>query len=193
MEFLLFVASAALGFIVGILINVLFTYWQFKDSLAGNRVKMVAEGTREIIAKLRSSDSYPGQLRNKYRYSLGVIIDDLSKMRSGGFKDNGKWPLLVDNVDVDHWSRFIRYVRPVVDDINPYSVLAGFRDLRLPLLGELHALINLCWQLEIVVSELDAAFENPSVVELSAGGIAPIKDIDEEMRARVQAVEKAYQ
>jgi hypothetical protein len=68
-----FVAGVLLGFIANIAVGIWFSYDQFSRSSAGFRVKNTVEATQRIIDEERDR----GSLRNKYRYSLGVIIDEL--------------------------------------------------------------------------------------------------------------------
>lgn len=145
-------------FVLGYYLSTLVIYHQFKDSIGGHRVVDVARATHEFT----QPNPNTSVLRNRYRYGLGVIIDDLRQMDEQGLKE-GKCPLLIDK-DSDRWERFDKYVRPIMNDINAYSFLAVYSPLS-PLLRQLDSLTNLCRAIEIVVMELDAAFENPPVTE----------------------------
>jgi len=150
--------------VIGSVIAALALIWiQYQQSTAGYRVAKVREATEKIT----TSNADTSLLRNKYRYSLGVIIDDLHQGFKDGFNERGPWPVLVDNGDEcepqvdksgDRWDKFNRYVRPVIEDINTYSfvgllqVSSSLRQLRL--------LTILCHKLEDGVSETDAAFGN---------------------------------
>jgi len=130
--------------VIGSVIAALILIWiQFRYSTAGYRVDKVREATEKITAP--NADT--SLLRNKYRYSLGVIIDDLHQSFKNGFNERGPWPALVDNGDEcepieanksgDRWDKFNRYIRPVVEDINTYSFVgllqlsSSLRQLRL--------------------------------------------------------------
>jgi hypothetical protein len=160
-----------IGVFLGFMGNVVLVCFQFKGSVAAKRVDWVRDATEAFLPK----DLETGQARNKYRYSLGVIIDDLSRCRDDGMKNNGYWPSLADKMD-DRWDRFNRYVRPVVDDINNYAFLGGDRIIRKfsTKLRQLHYLALLCFEIENAVMRIDAAAENPSVIEISDEGISPI-------------------
>ncbi|MCC6613690.1 MAG: hypothetical protein IT320_09450 [Anaerolineae bacterium] len=167
-----------IGFVLGILASIAagvrLSFLQFKSSIAGYRVQMVTDATLRIH-DATIEDSYVGTLLDRYRFSLGVILEELEqKFGRSDFNNDGGWPLLIDydesETKKDRWWRFIHFVRPVIDDINVYAFVAGFP--RQPLLHfffgwlydraillRLGKLTELCHQLETVVGELDAAFE----------------------------------
>lgn len=171
-----------LGVIFGFFANALVVYWQFRGSTAGHRVGWVADATREL-----ETPSKTGPPRSKFRYALGVIIDDLRKMQEDGTKDDGKWPLLAGNKD--RWERFNKYVRPVLDDINNYSFLGWKGFFFLPRSRQLRNLAKLCVQIEDVVMRIDAACERPAVAEIIDGGISPIDGVADE-DGRLQLLEE---
>jgi len=173
-----FALAALFGFLANIIVGLWFSLDQFRSSMSGYRVKKVVEATRKII----NQEAGRSRERDRYRYSLGVILDELEQTfgRIGDFKDKD-WPCLVDynrekhevskdenGNDIDRWKNFERYVRPVVDDINNSSFIGTYglirylsKDVR-----QLYALTKLCNRLENVVSELDAAFEAESLIRL---------------------------
>ena len=88
-----FFAGVACGFLVNIIVGLWFSWAQLSCSTAGYRVKKTVEGTQKII----NQEAGRGRERDRYRYSLGVIIDDLEQTfgREGNFNDK-EWPCLVD-------------------------------------------------------------------------------------------------
>jgi hypothetical protein len=173
-----FLVEIAIGIVAGIIVGLLFLWYEFTFSTAVSRVRKAAEATREIRKAKHDSR---GPLRNRYRYSLGVIIDRLDRKDESG---NDKWPPLVHfydkdkekppqlanrdgepNLKADRWDFFELYIRPVAEDIRRFSYVSKY-----PLAGrlcketrQLGALVKLCNQLENVVCELDGAFEDKLV------------------------------
>lgn len=96
-----FYLGLLLGFVLGILASILaglrLSFLQFKYSTAGFRVQSVPEATRHFANRSNNTST----LRNKYRYSLGVIIDELQNWP----KDNTQFPL-VAQLNGDRWQRF---------------------------------------------------------------------------------------
>lgn len=152
------------GLIGGFAMSLVASYWiiyeQFEHGVGGYRMSVVAEATHKFHEEFKkpAGTRITSPIRDKYRYGLGVIIDDLEAMDEHGYKDFGKkvCPCLAENGD--RWGRFNDYVRPVVDDINAYSFLRKFSSTAAPLL-QLGALMDLCIQIEVVVMHLDAAFD----------------------------------
>lgn len=195
------------GFVLGIFASLIAGVWmariQFKASTAKYRVDMVTNATRDIFAQ---RTSYLGPLRDKYRYSLGVVVEALVKgFGSEGWREDGPWPLLFPAPDenatdksceTDRWDYFDRYVRPVLTDINVYSFLARVghpsKVLRfrpdLPL-RELDCLTELCHRLEDVVGELDAACEATKIQVFTQNGEKVISRKD---NADIATLRKAY-
>lgn len=147
--------SFALGFLASLLVGIVLIYWQFIKSMAGYRLKKVEDATCLIVNEMRSTISYTGTLRNKYRYSLGVLIDMLT--RTFGAKDipklEGQFPSMLNNAG-DGWDLFNKYVRPVINDINDFSFIGWFT--LLPQMKKLKKLLNLCKQIENLTAELDS-------------------------------------
>lgn len=188
---ILVIVSFFLGVLASIAAGVRLSFLQFQSSTAGYRVKMVTTATQEMVEAAKRN-AYVGTLQDKYRYSLGVILNELTqKFGHNGFNSDGGWPLLIDYDNErpkDRWGRFNKYIRPVIDDINVYAFVAEFpRHRRLdfffgrlydrPFLQKLGKLTELCQQLETVVGELDAAFEvNQNVAYVKDGAIFPVSD-----------------
>lgn len=189
-----------LGFLLGILASIFagvrLSFHQFRYSTAGYRVDMVAEATSRLVRLKdgQAKDMSTGMLRDKYRYSLGVILDELVQtFHNSEFAADGPWPLTIDIVDEtkgnensectyqgsDRWGRFNNYIRPVMTDINVYVFVARFPrpfdwiyDKRL--VRRLGNLAELCQQLETVVGELDAAMDaNPAAIRSDGRAIYP--------------------
>lgn len=161
-----------LGFMIGILASIVaglrLSFLQFKFSTAGFRVQTVAEATR-CFADSRNNTSY---LRDKYRYSLGVILDELTQWPN----ENSQFPL-VAQLSKDRWQRFNDYIRPVIDDVNVYAFVSTFNMpffrilFDVNLVKQLGILVKLLNQLEKVTAETDAAFDIDSIKETSGGKI----------------------
>lgn len=179
------ISEQVVAFIVGFFTNAVSGLWlfyrQFESSTAGHRVDMVVKATQGVI-NAREKKLDMTVVRNRYRYALGVIIDELVGAfgtKEGGFEENGPWPCLVDQDwetrSKDRWSRFDERIRPVIVDINSYSFIGivWFRLLCVfPKIRRLYALMELCKQLEAVVRELDASLE-VDLVCISEGKIIP--------------------
>jgi hypothetical protein len=170
----LLLAGVIIGFVLDILLSLFLSLDQFRG-YTDKRVKKTAIATQEIVKSEKRSE-----LRNRYRYSLGVIIDKLDqiwKRDDFKFKEDA-WPCLVHSADADgqpcianregkpdpeadRWDLFNLYVRPVIEDVCNFSFIGKYglarwfsKDIR-----QLGALTELCSQLETVVSEFDAAYE----------------------------------
>ncbi|MCK5268536.1 MAG: hypothetical protein KAR07_10220 [Spirochaetes bacterium] len=145
-----------IGLFVALFVGTGLIYWQFFESIAGYRLKKIEDATIKIIDKKMSKKKYVGMLRNRYRYSLGVIIDILTNTYGSKNlpKQKEKYPFLIDkDENRDGWALFDRYIRPVMDDINAYAFIGWFACL--PRMKKLKKLIKLCEQLENVTAELD--------------------------------------
>lgn len=175
------IISFIVGFLASLSVGILLIYWQFTKSIAGYRLDKIEDATRLIINEIKSTNSYTGTLRSKYRYSLGVLIDMLT--RTFGARDipktEGFYPSMLKD-DGDGWDLFNRYVRPVIDDINSFSFI-GWLTL-FPKMRKLKRLINLCKQLENITAELDSIrlFANSKGIKIlkihDTGGITEILD-----------------
>lgn len=159
-----------LGLLSGYVVTWFFFYYQFKKSSAGHRLRKVIDATKEFCQKTQNTS----MLRDRYRYSLGVQIDAmLSTFGTDSSKDTSQnFPKFCEikklskpkedgNPYADRWHQFDLYVRPVINDINPYSFLGWipsfpflFSDI-----NSLKKLSALCFAIENVVSELDACKE----------------------------------
>ena len=180
------ILGGIVGFIINLIAGLFFSHDQFSSSMARYRVKDTVDATKRIIKETEKAEAdCVSRLRNKYRYSLGVIIDELELVfgRNSKFKED-EWPCLIDfdpnnnkngfrsvdekGNDKDRWDRFNKYVRPVVEDINSTSFIGNYSLVRYfsKEVRQLNALTELCNCLEKVVSELDAAFEAKSLVEI---------------------------
>lgn len=149
------IISFIIGFFTNLSVVILLIYWQFTKSIAGYRLDKVENATKSIVNEIQSTNSYTATLQNKYRYSLGVLINML--VRTFGAKDIPKTGSLYTCMleqDGDGWSLFNFYVRPVIDDINNFSFIGWFT--LLPKMKKLKTLINLCKQLENITAELDS-------------------------------------
>lgn len=157
MNWCLQLVSFGIGFLASFLVGQALTYWQFNKSIAGYRLNKVILATREII-KTKASKSYTGPSRNRYRYSLGVIIDGL--IGTYGTKEIKKRKDLLPPMiheEGDGWETFNKYVRPVLNDLNAYSFIGSL--IFIPKMRKLKTLIALCEQFENITGELDAIRE----------------------------------
>jgi hypothetical protein len=187
------ILGVLLGLVTSAAVSLKLALDQFSFSMAGYRVKKTVKATKEIFDKPKSERS---SLRDRYRYSLGVIIDDLEQTFGKDY-DLGKieeWPCLID-FDGDRWQRFNDYVRPVIEDINSSSFIGKYRLLRYFSIDvrRLNALTIFCNRLEDVVCELDAAIEaelvklndNDRIIILQSSANSAIENI--------QRLEEEYQ
>lgn len=187
--------SLFIGFVAGIFASIYAGLWQarkqFDASTANYRLQMVIDATRVMLAaKNLEPAPYMGAPRNKFRYSLGTVIQalvqdfDKSGMKN---KKNGPLPLLVPETG-DRWQTFDERIRPILNDINTFSFLGKIvwfqNQAPFPQLGQL---TQLCNALEIVVSELDAA-DAEHATEIRKGSIFLIKECSE-----VRELREGYQ
>lgn len=150
-----FITNPIIGYCIGFLVSVYLVYLQFEKSTAAFRLYNVILATKEIIEKLQDeNDSYTGTLQNKYRYSLGVIIDWCASTFGTGKieKVEGHYPPVVD-INADRWEKFNLYVRPVIEDFNSFSFLGWL--LWGKKMRQLRTLVTFCNSIESVVAELD--------------------------------------
>jgi len=191
-----------IGFVINLITAVLVSYYQFQFSTAGYRVKSTAKATEEIYKahtdeKKANTEKnhYIGQLRNKYRYSLGVIIDILVQIWEKDGREDAR-PRLVhykqkkgciydrdgnEGKGADRWDFFNQFIRPVIEDINTYSFIGwfGWCPLCPRRIRQLSSLTKLCSQLETVVSEFDAAY-GEDLVTIEKDEVKPTSKPDPE-------------
>jgi hypothetical protein len=180
------------GALLGFVLSIALVYLQFRSSIAGRRVKWVKEATGKIISTPRDRRGPP---RNRYRFSLGVIIDDFDHAWQNGFNSQGDWPALADS-EKDRWERFREHIRPVAEDIDSYTFLGIFFFL-LPGLGRLRKLEKLCIHIEEVVMLTDAACEpegeQEAVIEFRQGRIFPSAgEKDEKGKLKLEELKEGY-
>lgn len=159
------------GLAIGILGNLILIYRQFKNAVAGYRIRQIAEATKYFVETPKKKVN-TGFLRDKYRYSLGLVIDELSSNNSDFLED--KWPLLVG--ERDRWERFNEYVRPAMDDLDTYAFLGAYSILGFYDLRQLNLIIKLYRQLETLVGLLDGAYEIGSIEIINGSRVTPTKD-----------------
>lgn len=184
------------GVVAGLMTSTIVNLRGFLDSAsrARYRVRETVKTTKEILDKSKNRS----RTRSRHKYSLAVIIDTLEQTWKSGFKE-GIWPPLVHfreqdgrlvdqkqepDPNADRWDLFNQYVRPVIEEIEPFSNLSKYPFWLLSLstlfppvkeprrqirqeVRQLDALTKLCNHLESVVAELDAAFEKKNLVELT--------------------------
>ncbi len=148
------------GFILSLFAASIISFQQFSTSLANHRLKEVINATKEFLFESKSSNPNFSPLRNKYRYSLGVVFDDfLSSFGSVKHKiprQVSKYPALIDP-DKDRWTRYNELIRPVLVDLtqhNLFGVLFYLRKFK-----RLRLLIQFCLDIELLVSQLDQLYE----------------------------------
>lgn len=178
-----------LGVIVGLVtdagVSLLLSLDEFRSSSAGYRVNNTVRATKEILERKKGGGS-SSRLRDKYRYSLGVVIDNLGQEFADAPFNTDEWPCLIHQKQLqplgDRWKFFRDYVRPVVEDLGGLSFLGRYslaycfcQSVR-----QLDALAKLCHRLEDVVCELDAAFgaNNPLVELAKVNGKTVIQPIN---------------
>ena len=85
MTLLLLFVGVLLGGIVSIAVAMVISYWQFISSTAGYRVAQAVEATQKLVLNREKHIDSVSTMRNQYRYSLGVIVDEFVQ----GFGVNG--------------------------------------------------------------------------------------------------------
>lgn len=191
------IISVFLGTIGGLLVSLFVFYLQYKKSTASFRLKKVIDATKEAVQNDKNN-LYMGYMRNRARYSLGVIIDSLIK--SYKTNDNNRipnhYPNLIFITGKDRWDAFNFYVRPVIQDINPYSFLGWIpfnKEMK-----QLQLLVTLCNAIENVVSELDVVSlieknEEVKIIPEIVPGLMILKDGNEKYIDDIELLEKKYE
>ena len=88
------IIGIVLGIVTGLVTSTIVNSRGFLDSAARARyrVRETVKATKEILEKPKETRA---RTRNRYRYSLGVIIDDFDNFwKSDTFKED-EWPRLV--------------------------------------------------------------------------------------------------
>ena len=168
-----------LSFAVGVIVNEVHSYSQFEKSTAYYRLHEVIKATNELLKP--SADT--GSLRSRYRYSMGVIIDNLRSLEDQ-INSGMIWPALTERSMENHtdgWALYDRYVRHVANDISGYTFVVP----------ELQKLSNVCSALETVVGTLDAALENPPLIDVKNSSVTIRADVELD-DARIKAMKEAY-
>lgn len=170
-----------IGFVLGILASTIasfiLAYVQFKNSIAIERLNQVINATHEIISYHYSQVRNPQptfianfkkqMLRNKYRYSLGVLIDRIVMAYGDNnllTKSDKKYPNFLcmdkkpDSVKhEDRWKDFMHYVKPVIDEVNSFTFLGNLLFLKKKkTLRQLQCLNSLGMQIEIITGISDS-------------------------------------
>ncbi len=218
------IIGIVVGLVTGLVTSTIVNSRGFLDSAsrARCRVRKTVEATKEIFDTSKNR----GRTRDRHRYSLAVIIDNLEQTWRSNFRED-LWPSLVNlgrqndgqqslvnqqqnpDPNADRWDLFNQHIRPVSEQIEPFSNLSKYpfwllwtstlfppiRESRQQIRKEilqLEALIKLCKQLESVVAELDAAFEKKNLVEpieLNDGHYA-IKPTDDALNSESKIIEQ---
>ncbi len=155
------------GVFTGIIANGLFMYSQFRNSIAVYRLRDVVEATRQLKVWHRENRS-KSALRDRYRFSLGVILDDL--MNPANKQHLVTWHFAFEwnerdatkekqGWEKDRWAKYLTHVRPVFEDVHTYSFL-GVLGAAIPDARRLHQLSELCRKFEIFTGLLDACFDS---------------------------------
>jgi hypothetical protein len=201
LSLILLIVAFFVGILASIAAGVRLSFLQFKSSIAGYRVQMIAEATPKFIEAVRSQD-YAGRLDRKYYASLGAILGEFARsFREEDFREDGPWPDLIqsnpEEKEWDIWQSFQKKVRPVMEDINVYAFVAGVPTPILfflisrhdrKLLAQLAKLTELCKQIETVVGDLNAAFvgaDHGARYEYAHGNIYPDKQGNREVAAQL--------
>lgn len=153
------IISIITGVLASGIVAYVLLFTQYKKSISKHRLDKISQATRKII-ELATKGEYAGYLRNRYRYSLGVILDMCAA--SYGIKPDQKkenlYPGLIPGPDEkgnikDGWHIFNLYIRPVIEDINQFSHLVLIKIFCLRKLAILQELLII---LENIVEDLDA-------------------------------------
>lgn len=157
--------NIALGFLVswGIF------YFQYRASGTRKLVNKTKQATKEIIEAMESDKIYIGDLRNRYRYHLGIPITNLYGLSKNYYpiffadfddverrkNDSQENILKAYKGLADRWSWYNEFVRPLYEKLSTYDF---WQD------GDLKFLINLCEEIENTVALLDAKIEITSIL-----------------------------
>jgi hypothetical protein len=139
------------GVVSGIVVTIGTLILQFRFSIAGKRFDRIENATRVVLSLLERGEDV-ASVRNKYRYSLGVTIDNLY---TAYFSQN--LPNLVDvsagKMTDDRWEKFNKEIRPILNDLSPYLFMGQFPCCKFAILT------RLLFDIEAYVGELDKAFQ----------------------------------
>ncbi len=133
------------------LIGRMYLNFQYHKSNAGYRQGKIIAATREIKAGLPAASPEADALRNKYKSSLGLVIERL--VRTYGTLPSAApgdlHPLLHTPGHADPWSFFEAHVRPVKADLNNNAFIGWIPAV--PNVKKLTTLWEMCHQMENIV------------------------------------------
>jgi len=150
-----------LGGLLGIIVTAFISSSQFDKSQSNYRLQRVINATEKAVFEYLNGDKNMGPIRSNFRYSFGVVIDNListygiSQPR-GVLPMANKHPILV-NSEGDTWGLYNEYVRPVISDLNNHNIFGIM--FRFQKFSKLKSLLKLCDQIEIVIGNIDSIRE----------------------------------
>lgn len=167
--------SIFIGVLGSFIVAWVFFYMQYNKSTAAYRIRQIEEATKKIInAKKKNGENREiAMLRNHYRYSLGVVLDRITKTYLNSSSSlEYPYPNFIDydedgkgNRSCDGWRFFIERIKPVIDDINQYSFIGWMPS---PYHKRLKIIVNICYQLQKIVETHDAIMDNSATIKLIA-------------------------
>jgi hypothetical protein len=188
------VTSAITTFLIGRM----YLNFQYHKSNAGYRQGKIIAATQEIKAGWLASIPEADALRNKYKSSLGLVIERLVRtygtLPAAGAGD--LHPLLHHPGHADAWSFFETHVRPVKADLNNNAFIGWIPVV--PNVKKLTTLWEMCHQLENIViatAEIQALEKKYQAPVLAPEGdyAVRVKVAGEpEMQARAAKLLKEY-
>ena len=211
-----FLVGLAAGIAANWLTTLYFAFKQFKSSTAWERVSGVEKATK-VFKILRANmtqpqtDSVPRR-RDEFRYSLGVIVQYLTDTFGNpvsDFAEGGPWPIVTEfNCDgttddnkrftesegkpYDRWRFFNIYVRPVIEDINPSTLVLNSPWFFAPRrVNQLRDLLKLCLAIESATAKVDAAVEIDPLLLIVKEGDKWIMKPKDPSDSRVKEVKEA--
>jgi len=156
-----FITNPITGYLIGFVLAVLLTHWQFSKSSAGRRINKILKAVADFRnAKVDFNDNgSKAILRNSNRFSLGVTIDRLNNVYDAKGENirNNYLPNFIDyetdTSSKDRWGFFNTRIKPVIDELSQYSFLGWFWFGKLK---KLKAILNLCYRIQSIVEIHDA-------------------------------------
>ena len=145
-----------LGMVGSLVVNYLFGLRQYGASLARKRVDQITQATREFLLP----DKETSELRDIYRFAMGVIIDDITNPDNRQSIDSfARWHFVCGDLNKDRWEKFNKHIRPIIELLHTYEYLSVFRWVGSRRAEQLFVLSSFLNQFEDVVAHLDACMD----------------------------------
>lgn len=195
----IFTVSNIFWFLIGVFVGFLTAYIPiiiaYRTSELCRHLQEIAHATMDLSrAHISELNPYPvntGAMRNGYRFSMGVVIDNIATIDPNGLNEWGVYPSLL--LDDDRWSMYQTYVAPILAEIEPYSALLVLRHLRVGDWEKLYRLRCLCRDLRNAIRAVDVAFAfNPCPLRVTRDGLSPNYPLTSSSESALLSVDQAY-